>query len=49
MIEIRKQSEEENLVNGDNFPITLIIGDARKYLTLKAFIELKNKLNKFNI
>jgi len=49
MIEIREQNKEENLVHGDAFPITLIIGETRRYLTLKAFEELKSKLNTFAI
>ena len=39
MIEIRKQSKDEKLIHGDSC----------KYLTLKAFEELKTKLNKFTI
>lgn len=49
MIEIRKQNEGENLIHGDAFPITLIIGETRRYLTLKAFEELRSKLNTFAI
>ena len=47
MIKVRKQNEEENLIHGDNFPVTIIIGGTTKYLTKKAFNELKTKLNKF--
>ena len=49
MIEIRKQSKDEKLIHGDSFPITVCIGNTCKYLTLKAFEELKTKLNKFTI
>lgn len=49
MIEVRKQSKDENLMHGDNFPITVCIGTTCKYLTKKAFEELKTKLNTFAI
>jgi len=49
MIKVRKQNEEENLIHGDSFPVTVIIGDTTKYLTEKAFNELKTELNKFAI
>lgn len=49
MIKVRKQNEEENLIHGDNFPVTVIIGDTKKYLTEKAFNDLKTELNKFAI